>query len=392
MENKVPDIRFDGYDEEWQPKKFSEFAHRVGQTTYDASIPSVEFEDINSKRGTLNKNIFAKDIHKTGLSFEIADVLYGKLRPYLGNVLLADFKGIAVGDFWVLRANDVTPSFLYQFVLSETFGKIANISRGSKMPRASWENINQSAFKIPSYNESNDIAKMLSSIDSLITKQEGVIGKLKILKTSFLQVLFPQGLEKRPRLRLDGFTDDWQEKTLSEIVAPYKEIVSTPKNGYERLGIRSHGKGTFHSFIPKGAELESAQMSIVRANNLIVNITFGWELAVAITQDEDEGKLVSHRFPQFSFNEDYISLFFRFCLINENLRKHLVLASPGSAGRNRVLKIDKMLEYKLLVPKKDEQQAIADLLTEYDSLIRLNEQKLEKLRNVKQALLDKMFV
>lgn len=133
-------------------------------------------------------------------------------------------------------------------------------------------------------------------------------------------------------------------------------------------------------------------MSVVRANNLIVNITFGWELAVAITESQDEGKLVSHRFPQFAFNNDNVPLFFRYSLINNRFRKHLTLASPGSAGRNRVLKIDKMLEYKVLVPSQGEQKAIADLLTEYDRLIQLNEQKLEKLRNLKQAMLNKMFV
>lgn len=175
-------------------------------------------------------------------------------------------------------------------------------------------------------------------------------------------------------------------------MTPYKEIVETPHDGYDRLGIRSHGKGTFHSYVPKGAELETAQMGVVRPNNLIVNITFGWELAVAITEPSDEGKLVSHRFPQFSFKEKNVPIFFRYALINNRFRKHLTLASPGSAGRNRVLKIDKMLEYKMLVPAEKEQKAISDILSGYDRLIQLNEQKLDKLRNLKQAMLDKMFV
>ena len=133
-------------------------------------------------------------------------------------------------------------------------------------------------------------------------------------------------------------------------------------------------------------------MGVVRPNNLIVNITFGWELAVAITEPSDEGKLVSHRFPQFSFKEKNVPIFFRYALINNRFRKHLTLASPGSAGRNRVLKIDKMLEYKMLVPAEKEQKAISDILSGYDRLIQLNEQKLDKLRNLKQAMLDKMFV
>ena len=78
-----------------------------------------------------------------------------------------------------------------------------------------------------------------------------------------------------------------------------------PEDGYWRLGIRSHAKGTFHSFVEKGKELSSARMSKVKAGNFIVNITFGWEHAVAITDENDENKLVSHRFPQFSFENVY---------------------------------------------------------------------------------------
>ena len=197
--------------------------------------------------------------------------------------------------------------------------------------------------------------------------------------------------KKTPDLRFDGFERDWIRKTLKEVLIPYKEPIQTPHNGYERLGIRSHGKGTFHSYVPKGAELETAQMNIVRANHLIVNITFGWELAVAITNDKDEGKLVSHRFPQFSFNEGHNPLFFRYGLINERLRKYLNLASPGSAGRNRVLKIDKMLEFDTIIPNQQEQIAIVELFSNIEQRINYQNITCEKLRNIKKALLTSLF-
>lgn len=180
---------------------------------------------------------------------------------------------------------------------------------------------------------------------------------------------------------------------MSEIVSPYSECVPTPKNGYARLGIRSHGKGTFHSYVAKGEELETAQMSVVRADMLIMNITFAWELAVAITTQEDAGKLVSHRFPQYAFNDEMEPPFFRYALINDKFRRHLYLASPGSAGRNRVLKTEQMLEYTILIPStRSEQLAISSLLMKYDRLTSLHEAKLAKLRQLKLSLLDKMFV
>jgi type I restriction enzyme S subunit len=139
-------------------------------------------------------------------------------------------------------------------------------------------------------------------------------------------------------------------------------------------------------------ELETAQMHRVAAGNFIVNITFGWEHAVAITNEDDAGKLVSHRFPQFSFNDGMIPAYFSFAITDDNFRHHLWLASPGGAGRNRVLKIPEMLEYKFWVPSTDEQKEIAAFLEKLDNLISLHQRELEVLQNAKQAFLTKMFV
>ena len=65
----------------------------------EPDLPRVEYEDISSGQGTLNKDLAAKESAKTGIAFEPGDVLYGKLRPYLMNWLYPQFKGIAVGDF-----------------------------------------------------------------------------------------------------------------------------------------------------------------------------------------------------------------------------------------------------------------------------------------------------
>jgi hypothetical protein len=80
----------------------------------EAELPRVEYEDINSGQGTLNKDLSAKESSKTGIEFLPGDVLYGKLRPYLMNWLYPQFRGIAVGDFWVLRPNDTDSSEIPQ--------------------------------------------------------------------------------------------------------------------------------------------------------------------------------------------------------------------------------------------------------------------------------------
>ena len=165
----------------------------------------------------------------------------------------------------------------------------------------------------------------------------------------------------------------------------------TPTEGYTRLGIRSHAKGTFHSYVEKGKELETAKMFRVASDKFIVNITFGWEHAVAITDENDAGKLVSHRFPQYSFNAGMIPKFFRYLILDKKFKHHLELSSPGGAGRNRVLKLSDMLEYKMNFPCEEEQRKIAAYFDDLDHLITLHQRKCEQTKKLKKYMLQKMF-
>ena len=175
------------------------------------------------------------------------------------------------------------------------------------------------------------------------------------------------------------------------MVEKYEDPIDTPTDGYMRLGIRSHAKGTFHSYVEKGKELETAKMFRVAANNFIVNITFGWEHAVAITDESDAGKLVSHRFPQYSFENGMIPMFFKYLILDENFKHHLELSSPGGAGRNRVLKLNDMLEYKMKFPCEDEQRKLASYFDDLDHLITLHQRKCEETKKLKKYMLQKMF-
>ena len=195
----------------------------------------------------------------------------------------------------------------------------------------------------------------------------------------------------KPKIRFKGYTDDWEQRKFGDLVEKYEDPIDTPTDGYMRLGIRSHAKGTFHSYVEKGKELETAKMFRVAANNFIVNITFGWEHAVAITDESDAGKLVSHRFPQYSFENGMIPMFFKYLILDENFKHHLELSSPGGAGRNRVLKLNDMLEYKMKFPCEDEQRKLASYFDDLDHLITLHQRKCEEIKKLKKYMLQKMF-
>ena len=216
----TPEIRFEGFTDPWEQRKFSDLTDRVSIQSSDSDLPQVEYEDIVSGEGTLNKDLRDKEGGKTGIKFYAGDVLYGKLRPYLMNWLYPQFNGVAVGDFWVLRATKCDSSFLYRLIQTNNFQRLANVSSGSKMPRADWNLISQSFFAVPAdHAEQKAIAKSLAELDSLITLHQRKYDKLCTVKKSMLDKMFPKLGETEPEIRFEGFTDPWEQRKLGEVAS-----------------------------------------------------------------------------------------------------------------------------------------------------------------------------
>ena len=169
---REPKRRFPGFTVAWEQRKLGEVVKReTCQVISSDNNPSVEYDDVVSEQGELNKDVLAKHSVKKGIQFNKNHILYGKLRPYLHNWLNPNFKGVAVGDWWVLKPkNDIKKSFLYALIQTQRYDNVANISTGSKMPRADWNLVSNTNFAIPSQlDEQLKIGEVFSQLDSLIT-------------------------------------------------------------------------------------------------------------------------------------------------------------------------------------------------------------------------------
>lgn len=187
----VPEIRFKGFTDLWEQREFEEIAVRSSVMSDKKGLPRVEYEDIISGAGRLNKDIKLKESEKVGIVFHKGDVLYGKLRPYLQNWLLATFNGLAVGDFWVLQPQNTDSSFLYRLVQSQQFDGVANQSTGTKMPRADWKLVSKTKFAMPhSVDEQAAIGAYFEHLDTLITLHQRKLEKLQNIKKSCLEKMF----------------------------------------------------------------------------------------------------------------------------------------------------------------------------------------------------------
>ena len=208
----------------WEQRKFEEIALRSSTICSDVYLPRVEYEDIVSGAGRLNKDIYAKQSSKSGIVFHQGDVLYGKLRPYLQNWLLPAFDGLAVGDFWVLQPQNADSSFVYRLIQSRQFDEVANQSTGTKMPRADWKLVSQTVFSIPSnIGEQAAIGTYFTALDNLITLHQR--------KCAFLFKCFQTVISKK----LVTSTFSWEQRKAIDI-ADYSK-----GNGYSKGDLTDAG-------------------------------------------------------------------------------------------------------------------------------------------------------
>ena len=202
-----PRIRFKGFTDAWEQREFNSIAKRITEMTDTEDLPRVEYEDIVSGQGTLNKDINKKKSCKTGILFDNGDVLFGKLRPYLKNWLFATFMGIAVGDFWVLRANNADGLYIYTLLQIDAFQDIANQSTGTKMPRADWSLVSKQRFLTPTVvPEQRKIGEFFKQLDNLITLHQ----RKYFCNTLSIQPFSLCGC-------LSNFTNAWEQRKAKEL-------------------------------------------------------------------------------------------------------------------------------------------------------------------------------
>lgn len=213
--------------------------------------------------------------------------------------------------------------------------------------------------------------------------------------SSETRVMEPQSKRVlKPKLRFPEFRDapQWTEKPLEEILSPIVRERKKPVAAYTSLGMRSHGKGTFLKNLENPEKNSMEYLYEVQCDDLIVNITFAWEGAIAIAKPTDTGALVSHRFPTFVFKRDAaIPDFFRYIILDKQFVYKLGVISPGGAGRNRVLNKNDFLKLRVILPEVSEQHKVANCLTNLDELIAAHGHELDALKTHKNGLMQQLF-
>lgn len=404
----LPKLRFKAFDGGWSLTSFQDlftFKNGVNATKeqYGSGIKFINVLDIiNNPNGITydsiigSVNITSKEIDKNLVQY--GDVLFqrsSETREEVGqsNVYLSD-KPVVFGGF-VIRGSaqkEYDPVFMNGLLKTDSLrDQITQLSGGSTRFNIGQDSLNKVSAYLPSKEEQSQIASFLSAVDEKITQLTQKHELLSQYKQGMMQKLFSQQI----RFKADDGSEfgEWEDIQLKDFLNLTLRPISKPESNYHALGVRSHFKGLFNKYDSEPEKISMDTLYRVEKDDVVVNITFAWEGAMAIAQSEHDQGLVSHRFPTYRCDDNLVNLwFFKYRFVQKDFLSHLQLCSPGGAGRNRVLNKKAFLEITFSKPCLEEQTKIANFLSAIDQKIEKVAKQVEETKQWKQGLLQQMFV
>ena len=403
VKKKVPELRFPGFTDDWEERKLGEFSDVRDGTHASPKYVSQGHPMVTSK------NLTHSGLDMTDVSFltdedfneinkrskvSIGDILFGMIGT-IGNPVIVDRDDFAIKNVALIKektSNPITNKWLLQYLKSPSFNRfIQKENAGGTQKFIALGLIRDMKLRVPEFDEQQKIGSFFKQLDDTIVLHQRKLDLLKEQKKGYLQKMFPKNGAKVPELRFKGFTGDWEERKLGELVEQIIREVPKPNKPYYRMSVRSHAKGTFKQFVDNPENVAMDKLFVVKKDDLVVNITFAWEHAIAVVNEENDGLLVSHRFPTYRADGKSDIEFLHHVVSKENFRRKLEFISPGGAGRNRVLNKKDFLKLKIFVPKIEEQQKIGSFFKQLDNTIALHQRKLDLLKEQKKGFLQKMF-
>ena len=390
-QRKAPVLRFKGFTDDWEQRKFSDIAQRIS-TNININLPNVTYDDIDSENETLNKGIKNLSSGKKGILFQKNDILFGKLRPYLNNIIKVDFKGIAVGDFWVLRAYEDS-SFLFSLINTPQYKYIANISSGSKMPRSDWNLVSKYLFCVPSEKEQSHIGNLILKLSQLITLQQRKLDILKQLKKTYLSEMYCIKKLQNPKLRFLGFSTNWKKyqiKQLGKVITG-----STPSTKHSEYYNNKDGipwvtptdihQNITYSSARKISKKGQKIARIVPQNTILVTCIASIGKNTILGQMGSFNQQINGLIPDFKKYDLYF-------LFTQTEFWSLKMKQLASTGTMQIVNKKEFENIETFIPNLNEQQKIGSLFLQLDNCVSDAQKKITSFKQIKNFLLQNMFI
>ena len=391
----IPAIRFKGFSDTWEQRKFSDLVQieRGGSprpiddfiTDSPDGLNWVKIGDAPAQGNYITKT--AEKIKPEGLSktreVHPGDLILSNSMSF-GKPYIMGIDG-CIHDGWLLirntyKAFDLT--FLCHLLgTPQMIIQYKSLAAGSTVNNLNKELVGNTVVTIPTIKEQRVLGQYLETLDNLITLHQRKYDKLTNVKKSMLEKMFPQNGSNAPEIRFKGFTEAWEQRKVSELfrvtrgyvlAATQTETTKTDEKPYPVYSSQTKDKGLMGYYKD-----------------------YLYEDAITWTTDGANAGTVNYRAGKF-----YCTNVCGVLLSNEVKANQMIAEALNSVAKGYVsyvgnpkLMNNVMADIVIQIPTQaEEREQLSSFFAKLDNLITLHQRELEKLKNLKKACLEKMFV
>ena len=377
----TPQIRFKGFTEAWEQRKLSQIVSINGGKDYKyleaGPIP-----------------VYGTGGYMTSVSQALS---YNQDAIGIGRKGTIDCPYILKAPFWTIDTlfysipiNNADLQFTLCLFLNVNW-KSKDESTG--LPSLSKQTIEKTLVKIPNALEQQKIGLSFSRLNSLITLHQRKLDALKKIKSALLEKMFPKDGSNIPEIRFTGFTEAWEQRKLGDLSKilggfAWSSKEYTPKGEFLVITISNvTGDYFIDDSIGNRINLEKESNYILASGDILISLTGN----VGRVSKMGSSKGVLNQRVAKIIPSKKIEIEFLFQLMRDT-KFELKMIESGQGAAQKNISNNNILSYSTNIPNISEQKRIGHTFKKIDSLITLHQRKLDALKNIKSALLEKMFV
>jgi len=405
---KEPVIRFKGFSDAWKQYKVDEIATDVRRSidmkddeVYQLVTVKRRNEGVVSRGFLKGKDILVKNY------FEIraGDYLISKrqvIHGANGFVPKSLDKSVVSNEYLVIVSNDMISTKFWTLISQryKMYKMFFLSSYGVDVEKMVFnvDDWKKRSINIPSVAEQNRIVEFFDNLDNLITLHQRKFEKLQNVKKAMLEKMFPKNGSNVPEIRFTGFTDAWEQRKLVDLfqVGGSGGTPNTSKLEY------------YGGIIPflGISDISNSNGYIVDTEKHITELglknSAGWIVpkeSISLAMYASVGKVAILK-TDISTSQAFYNMIFDDLTIRDFVYQYLVKTDVENGWNNLIstgtqanLNAEKVKSFEITMSvSKQERYLMGEFFYRIDHLITLHQRKLEKLKNVKKACLEKMFV
>lgn len=375
-DRKKPTIRFKGFTEDWEQRKVNEICSiSTGKSNTQDKIDDGKYPFYVRSPIIERSNRYLYDEEAV---LTVGDgVGTGKVFHYVNGKYDIHQRVYRLFDF----SDDIDAKFFYHWFSENFYNRVMYMTAKTSVDSVRLEMIADMEITAPSYDEQKKISSYLDNFDNLITLHQRKYDKLVNVKKSMLEKMFPRDGKIVPDIRFSGFTEDWEQRMVSQLfkvtrgyvlAATQTETEKTDEKPYPVYSSQTKDKGLMGYYKD-----------------------YLYEDAITWTTDGANAGTVNYRAGKF-----YCTNVCGVLLSNEVKANQMIAEALNNIAKRYVsyvgnpkLMNNVMADIVIQMPiQVEEREQLSLFFTNIDNLITLHQRKLEKLKNIKKSCLEKMFI